>query len=213
MWVIHYYETTLVAKLLLCYTRKTSVLLGTNLVCVLSINFININWLVVEEIDFLSLQKNFSKLKNRYLFSHKTKVLFFIGGDPSAGSPTDTLLQLSPPRETKNRSHHKEANSSKLHSAGLMGGVCKAQGLIHREIMTRDYWGFQLNEGELQPSIRTKAKFKGLPYPFGLGTHCLDHCRPRVAQEIRAIQIYRSPHLPPGFPGSPTRVLLLRREK
>lgn len=25
------------------------------------------------------------------------------GGDPSAGSPTDTLLQLSPPRENKNR--------------------------------------------------------------------------------------------------------------
>jgi len=29
----------------------------------------------------------------------------FIGGDPSAGSPTDTLLQLSPPRETKNQAH------------------------------------------------------------------------------------------------------------
>ena len=24
-----------------------------------------------------------------------------------------------------------------------MGGVCKAQGLIHRAIVTRDYWGFQ----------------------------------------------------------------------
>ena len=24
-----------------------------------------------------------------------------------------------------------------------MGGVCKAQGLIHRAIMKRDYWGFQ----------------------------------------------------------------------
>ena len=24
-----------------------------------------------------------------------------------------------------------------------MGGVCKAQGLIHRALMTRDYWGFQ----------------------------------------------------------------------
>src|SRR3989344_769550 len=40
-----------------------------------------------------------------------------------------------------------------------MGGVCKAQGHIHRAIMTRDYWGFQLHEGELQPSIRTEAKF------------------------------------------------------
>ncbi len=33
--------------------------------------------------------------------------------------------------------------SSKHYSAGLMGGVCKAQGLIHRELVTRDYWGFQ----------------------------------------------------------------------
>ena len=33
--------------------------------------------------------------------------------------------------------------SSKHYSAGLMGGVCKAQGLIHRAIVTRDYWGFQ----------------------------------------------------------------------
>jgi len=101
------------------------------------------------------------------------------------------LLQLSPPREAKNRSHHKEANSSKLHSAGLMGGVCKAQGLIHRELMTRDYWGFQLHEGELQPSIRTEVKFRRLAPPFGLATHCLNHCVPRVAQEIRLIQTYR----------------------
>ena len=77
-----------------------------------------------------------------------------------------------------------------------MGGVCKTQGLIHRAIVTRDYWGFHLHEGGLQPSIRTEDKFMGLPYPFGLETHCLVHCMPRVAQEIRAIQIYRSPLLP-----------------
>ena len=33
--------------------------------------------------------------------------------------------------------------SSGHYSTGLMGGVCKAQGLIHRAIVTRDYWGFQ----------------------------------------------------------------------
>ena len=62
-----------------------------------------------------------------------------------------------------------------------MGGVCKAQGLIHRALVTRDYWGFQLHEGELQPSIRTWDNFLGLPYPFGLETHCLIQCMPRVA--------------------------------
>ncbi len=87
-----------------------------------------------------------------------------------------------------------------------MGGVCKAQGLIHRAIMTPDYWGFQLHEGGFQPSIRTEAKVRGLPSPFGIGAHCLDHCMPRVAQEIRAIQIYRRPPLPPNCFGSRTRV-------
>ena len=124
------------------------------------------------------------------------KVSFYIGGDPSAGSPTDTLLQLSPLRKDQNRPHHKEANSSELHSAGLMGGVCKTQGLIHRKLMICDYWGFQLHEGELQPSIRTEVKVSRLAPPFGLATHCLNHCVPRVAQEIRLIQTYRWPFLP-----------------
>ena len=130
------------------------------------------------------------------------------GGDPSAGSPTDTLLQLSPPRGILNRLPSKRTASSKPHSAGLMGGVCKTQGLIHRAIVTRDYWGFHLHEGGLQPSIRTEDKFLGLPYPFGLETHCLVHCMPRVAQEIRAIQIYRGPLLPQCYHCSFHRVLI-----
>ena len=72
-----------------------------------------------------------------------------------------------------------------------MGGVCKAQGLIHRVLMTRDYWGFQLHVGGLQPPIRTEDKFAGLAPPFGLASNCLIHCVSRVAQEIRLIQTYR----------------------
>ncbi len=93
-----------------------------------------------------------------------------------------------------------------------MGGVCKAQGLIHRALMTRDYWGFQLHEGELQPSIRTEDKFRRLACPFGLATHCLIHCVPRVAQKIRLIQTYRSPHLPLDYSSSPIRVLPSKEE-
>lgn len=77
------------------------------------------------------------------------------------------------------------------------GGVCKEQGRIHRAILKRDYYGFQLHEGELQPSIRTKDGFVRLPTPFGEGTHCPIHCSPRVAREIRGILTYRGPHLPP----------------
>ncbi len=87
--------------------------------------------------------------------------------------------------------------SSKPFLGGVTGGVCKEQGRIHRAIVTRDYYAFQLHEGELQPSIRTTIKFKGLPPPFSVGTHCLNHCSPRVAQRIRGIRTYRRPLLPP----------------
>ena len=68
--------------------------------------------------------------------------------------------------------------SSKPFLGGVTGGVCKEQGRIHRAIVTRDYYAFQLHEGELQP-------------------HCLNHCSPRVAQRIRGIRTYRRPLLPP----------------
>ena len=63
-----------------------------------------------------------------------------------------------------------------------------------------------VHEGELQPSIRTEAGFRGLPCPFGFETHCPSHCMPRVAQGIRAIQIYRCPLLPQCFHCSSHRV-------
>ncbi len=105
----------------------------------------------------------------------------------------------------------KDYGSSRPYSAGLMGGVCKAQGLIHRALVTPDYWGFQLHEVGFQTSIRTEDGFRGLPCPFGFETHCPIHCMPRVAQEIRAIQIYRCPPLPQGCPCSLLRVLQRNR--
>ena len=50
--------------------------------------------------------------------------------------------------------------SLKPNSDGLTGGVCKEQGHIHRELLIRDYYGIQLHEGELQPSIRTMDGFR-----------------------------------------------------
>lgn len=38
--------------------------------------------------------------------------------------------------------------------------MCKEQGHIHRGMLTRDYYGIQLHEGELQPSIRTTSGFR-----------------------------------------------------
>ena len=90
--------------------------------------------------------------------------------------------------------------SSGPHSGALTGGVCKEQGRIHRALVTRDYYRIQLHVGELQPTIRTTIEFLRLPSPFGVGTLCLDHCSPRVAQHIRGILTYRCPFLPPCWP-------------
>ena len=63
----------------------------------------------------------------------------FLGGDPAAGSPTATLLRLLPPRGAWIRRSQRDHASSKPHSGGATGGVCKEQGRIHRALMTRDY--------------------------------------------------------------------------
>ena len=70
-----------------------------------------------------------------------------------------------------------------------------------------------VHEAEFQAPIWTGVRFRGLPSPFGVGTHCPNHCRPRVAQEIRAIQIYRWPLLPQYYYCSPIRVLLPLRTR
>ena len=85
---------------------------------------------------------------------------FFVGGDPSAGSPTDTLLRLNPPRRPWVRTCRNDRASPKANSDGLTGGVCKEQGHIHRGLLIRDYYGIHLHEGELQPSIRTTNRFR-----------------------------------------------------
>ena len=104
---------------------------------------------------------------------------------------------------------YKFTDPQQIYPAKYLGGVCKAQGHIHRAIVTRDYWGFQLHVGELQPTIRTSARFLRLPPPFGLETHCPSHCMPRVAQSNRAIQTCLRPFLPHCYQCSPIRVPLL----
>ncbi len=120
-----------------------------------------------------------------------------LGGDPAAGSPTATLLRLLPPRRPQIRRGRIDSASSVTSSGGATGGVCKERGRVHRAMLTRGYWGFQVHEGEFQPSIPTTVKFRGLPPPSGFGTHCLHHCSPRAAQVIRGMLTCRCPLLPP----------------
>lgn len=117
------------------------------------------------------------------------------GGDPAADSPTATLLRLKPPCEAQIRPG--DQASSGPHSGALTGGVCKEQGRIHRALLRRDYYRIQLHADEFQSAIRTTTEFRRLASPFGVASHCLGHCSPRVAQHIRGILTYRCPFLPP----------------
>ena len=89
--------------------------------------------------------------------------------------------------------------SLKFNLSGLTGSVCKEQESIHRTLLKCGYYGFRLHEAELQTSIRTGVKIRGLASPFGVAAHCLYHCNSRVAHEIRVILTYRRPHLPHPF--------------
>ena len=62
-----------------------------------------------------------------------------LGGDLSAGSPTDTLLRLNPPHGALVRMRQLTAASPKPRLGDLTGGVCKERGRIHRAMLTRDY--------------------------------------------------------------------------
>jgi len=107
------------------------------------------------------------------------------------------LLRLKPPCGAQIRPV--EQASSGPHSGALTGGVCKEQGRIHRTLLECDYYRIQLHADELQSAIRTTTEFLRLPLPLGVGTHCLGHCSPRVAQPIRGILTYRCPFLPPPW--------------
>ncbi len=49
--------------------------------------------------------------------------------------------------------------SAALNFVGLTGGVCKTRERIHRGLLIRDYYRFQVHAVELQTAIPTEAKF------------------------------------------------------
>ena len=107
--------------------------------------------------------------------------LKFLGGDPSAGSPTDTLWRLNLPCLTKIRPWRA---STMQNLVGLTGGECTGHWPIHGTLIKSHYYEFQRHEGELQPSIWTKVQFMRLASPFGVAALWMHHCRARVAQGI-----------------------------
>ena len=51
------------------------------------------------------------------------------------------------------------SSSKELSWDSLVGGVCKEQGRIHREMVTHDYYAFRIHKDELQSLILGKTHF------------------------------------------------------
>ncbi len=71
--------------------------------------------------------------------------------------------------------------------------------------------GISLSRERVAALDSNKISFKGLASPFGVATRCANHCLPRVAQPILAIQTYRGLHLPHGYPCSLSSVPNLKK--
>ena len=92
-----------------------------------------------------------SRPLSRFAFPHGSLVGRMCGIDPSAGSPTETLLRLLLPLNDKVQTSFEKSSTAnratppvpRLHrtiqSVGATGGVYKGQGRNQRELMTRAY--------------------------------------------------------------------------
>lgn len=92
--------------------------------------------------------------------------LYILVNDPSAGSPTETLLRLLLPLNGRVRSSSRMYKSARnaavprsedltavVQSVVATGGVYKGQGRNQRELMTRAYWEFLVHGEQLQAPI------------------------------------------------------------
>ena len=102
----------------------------------------------------------------------------YFGNDPSAGSPTETLLRLLLPLNDQVWSSSKYARQllpvAKLlvrlshwtiQSVVATGGVYKGQGRNQRELMTRAYWEFLVHGEELQAPIPSTKEVQRVTRP------------------------------------------------
>ena len=120
--------------------------------------------------------------------------------DPSAGSPTDTLLRLLLPLDNKVQMFSKK-NTSVLsihhfhriiQSVGATGGVYKGQGRNQRKLMTCAYQEFLVQDQQFQWSIPSLMNIQKISHFFRkrflhvkrVITRCVHHCSARAAQSI-----------------------------
>ena len=69
----------------------------------------------------------------------------------------------------------------------------------------RSWSAFTSDSNFMKSSCRLQSELRpdlmGLASPRDFATHCSGHCSTCVAQGVRAMLIWRHPHLPPSYPG------------
>ena len=104
--------------------------------------------------------------------------------DPSAGSPTETLLRLVLPLNGRVRrcSVRRGAQGppasilpshQAIRSVVATGGVYKGQGRIQRGLMTHDYKAFHVHAHSSSAQFPARHGLNGLPRPLGIGGESL----------------------------------------
>ena len=123
-----------------------------------------------------------------------------VSNDPSAGSPTETLLRLLLPLNGRVRSSSTAARlphsrrgggtharrsedlTAVVQSVVATGGVYKGQGRNQRELMTHAYWEFLVHVEKLQATI-PKHEGGSDGYP--------EACRPRIVTHAGSFSVAR----------------------
>ena len=125
--------------------------------------------------------------------------LFYLGGDPAAGSPTATLLRLFPPYETQIRRSQGRPRLTQ-ESLGWNDGRCvQGAGTYSPRADDTRLLGIPCSRGRVTALDPNYGRLSRLPSLFKVGTHCTCHCSSRVAREIRGILTCRGPLLPPLY--------------
>ena len=82
---------------------------------------------------------------------------------------------------------------------GLTGGVYKARERIHRIMADIRLLAIPASRGRVADPDPNCDRFFRFAPPCDVAAHCTGHCSTCVAQDVRAVMIWRHPHLPLGL--------------
>jgi len=78
----------------------------------------------------------------------------------------------------------------------LTGGVYKARERIHRSVADLRLLANPTSRSRVSDFDPNWDRLWRFATPHGVAAHCTDHCSTCVALDVRAVLIWRHPHLP-----------------